>query len=201
MLLPCRGWRIRTYTNTYARTCAFVHAFVLVRRKTVHNYAKRSCIAIDSMKQFAISNWNAMEYDHVSVKQFAPFLIPRKIFLLPCTYWLFKSIVVRSTAALRLGLSLERWKMEFQAESEFLVDEHREPGRGPMSVLLSSLADVLQNSHSIKKRYRQYNTSLKELPAERVGHFAPGILWSDERCRLRKRPFTEDLLHIHFLDC
>ena len=91
--------------------------------------------------------------------------------------------------------------MEFQAESEILVDEHREPGRVAMSVILSSLADVLQNSHSIKKRYRQYNTSLKELPAERVGHFAPGILWSDERCRLRKRPFTEDLFHIHFLDC
>jgi hypothetical protein len=114
---------------------------------------------------------------------------------------LFEPIVVRSTAALRLGLSLERWKMEFQAESEMLVDEHREPGRVAMSVLFSSLADVLQNSHSIKKRYRQYNTSFKELPAERVGHFAPGILWSDERCRLRKRPFTEDLLHIHFLDC
>ena len=142
-----------------------------------------------------------MEYDVVSVKQFAPFLIPRKIFLLPCTYWLFEPIVVRSTAALRLGLSLERWKMEFQAESEMLVDEHREPGRVAMSVILSSLADVLQNSHSIKKRYRQYNTSFKELPAERVGHFAPGILWSDERCRLRARPFTEDLFHIHFLDC
>ena len=142
-----------------------------------------------------------MEYDVVSVKQFAPFLIPRKIFLLPCTYWLFEPIVVRSTAALRLGLSLERWKMEFQAESYVLVDEHKEPGRTGMSVILSSLADVLQNSHSIKKRYRQYNTSFKELPAERVGHFAPGILWSDERCRLRKRPFTEDLLHIHFLDC
>ena len=144
-----------------------------------------------------------MSYDHVSVKQFAPFLIPRKIFLLPCTYWLLESIVVRSTAALRLDLSLKSWILEISAEIPILFDQHSEPGmaRHLMSVFLSSLADVLQNSFAVRKRYKQYNTSLLELPEKRVGHFAPGILWSDERCRLRPRPFTEDLLHIDFLDC
>ena len=149
-----------------------------------------------------------MEYDHLSVKQFRPFLIPRKIILLPCTYWLFKSIVVRSTAALRLGLSLQRWASLMLGESAILVDQHNEPGRSKTSVMFSELADVLQISPAMHHRYKQYNTSLLELPEKRVGHFAAGILWSDLRCALHHNDAIydagwtfEDRLHIHFLDC
>ena len=101
------------------------------------------------------------------VKQFAPvFDSTQDQCCYRVRYWLFKSIVVRSTSSaaswtIRCCKSWEDCEdVEQCSRATYSSMSTGNPERTGMSVILSSLADVLQNSHSIKKRYRQCNTSL-----------------------------------------
>ena len=129
-------------------------------------------------------------------KELAPFLVPLTLFMLVTTNWLMQDMVSRSTAPLRLSISVremvDRWGdiktwMEHPLRECWNHSLWRQSFWEPLRLMMKFFADVLYGSQTLR-------TTMRKKLRQQPWHPAVGIVWQDHELELYGKDHEWELL-------